>query len=949
MKVQKLILKNWKCFRDETTFNFEGNINLIYGENEAGKSTAIEALRRVFFDKHTTSGEKMKAVEPWGGEGLAPNVKVLFKKEDEEYRIEKRFLYSEYSSLEKKVKGDWEKIAEGDAADKEIIDMVGGTLPGRGASKPKNWGMAQALWTQQGKIIPEDEFNTNFKEKIRKMIGEFVPSEQGSEITEKIKSEFESNLTPKTRALRKGGELKELDVKREKQEEKVKELKTKLEETEEIRAKLEDEKIEKKALIEKQEKAEERLENAKEGVEAAEAHKKLREEKEEELSDLENEFKELDDRIEEIEEREGEIDDKEEEKEDLVDKIEEKNDEKESKSEKIDELKEEKDELDKQLDKKENNLEDFRLVNQIIQKKKEMELISNKLENAIELKEKIKDLEQEIEEIEAPDKGEFEELKEIHDELREKEIQMETIGLQANIIAKSELEGDIYLDDEKEFFELTEGDEKEWTTPQNLSLKIDELIDVNIKSGSEDVKELKERIDELKGQFEAKTDVYETNEIEELRGMMQKLKDLKRQVRGSKENFKDIELPKLPSIEETNGVCPFCDNEHRDGEPYGMETYYENHVQDCASEKDEINLLKILKKRKKKQMKIKWNQIDNQDIVEDYKSFKDIKNKQNKIEKKINDLKGDKEKLKSNKKSLKQEIEGLEKEVDNIDQEISEIKEEKNGLRGELRTARKELEDLKDDGMAMDERKEKRDKIEVEVKKVEDRVNDLQDEKKKKEDRPFKELEQAEKSFNNIEEEINKVENKISKLKGQLKEKVKEGIHSKLTKAQEKLSSLKREKERKGTKVRAIEMLHDLINYHKKESMRTVMKPLEDSINEDLERIIGREKYNVNLSKGIKPDTIKPTTWNTKADTDLLSYGTKEQIAFSFRLSLGNILSEEEKQLVILDDPLANTDNPRLHRSIGVLEEYSKNLQIILITCDKTKYSGLSDPNIIEL
>jgi len=949
MKVQKLILENWKCFRDETTFNFDGNINLIYGENEAGKSTAIEALRRGFFDKHTTSGKKMKAVEPWGAEGLSPHVKVLFKKEDEEYRIEKKFLYSEYSSLEKKVEGNWEKIAEGDAADKEIIDMVGGTLPGRGASKPKNWGMAQALWTQQGKIIPEDEFNTNFKEKIRKMIGEFVPSEQGGEITEKIKSEFGSNLTPKTRALRKGGELKELDDKKEEQEEKVKELKTKLEETEEIRAKLEDEKIEKKALTEEKEKAEERLEKANEAVKDAKAHKELREEKEEELSDLENEFKELDDKIEEIEEREGEIDDKEEEKEDLVAKIEDKIDEKESKSRKIDELKDERDELDKQLDKIENELENIRSVDQIIQKKKEKELISNKLEKATELKEEIDDLEEEIEEIEAPDKGEFEELKGLNNELKEKEIQMETIGLQANIIAKSELEGKIHLDDEKEFLELSEGDEKEWTTPQNLSLKIDTLVDVNIKSGSEDVKELKNRINELEDQFEAKTDIYETRDIEGLREMMQKLKDLKRQVRDSKEKFKDMDLPKLPSIEETNGICPFCDNEHRDGKPYEMETYYENHVKDCASEMDEINLLKILEERKEKQIKIRWNQISNEDIVEDYKGSEDLKNKQNKIERKIDELKSDKEKLKSDKKSLNQDIEEVEKKIDSIDKEISEIKEKKDGLRGELRTDRKELEDLKDDGMDMDERKEKRDKIELEVKKVKNRVDDLQDEKENKEDRPFKELEQAEESLHNIEGDINRVDKEISKLKGQLKEKVKEGIHSKLTKAQEKLSSLEREKERKENKVRAIEMLHDLINYHKEESMRTVMKPLEDSINEDLQRIIGRKKYNVNLSKGIKPDTIKPTTWDTKADTDLLSYGTKEQIAFSFRLSLGKILSEEEKQLVILDDPLANTDNPRLHRSIRILEEYSDDLQIILITCDKTKYSSLSDPNIIEL
>lgn len=82
---------------------------------------------------------------------------------------------------------------------------------------------------------------------------------------------------------------------------------------------------------------------------------------------------------------------------------------------------------------------------------------------------------------------------------------------------------------------------------------------------------------------------------------------------------------------------------------------------------------------------------------------------------------------------------------------------------------------------------------------------------------------------------------------------------------------------------------------------------------------------------------------------DDLSYGTKEQLAFSIRLALADILSEDENQMVVLDDPLTNTDNTRLRKALDLLECYGRKVQILLITCDKSKYAGLNRKNMIEI
>ncbi|NLJ04844.1 MAG: hypothetical protein GX435_03930, partial [Exilispira sp.] len=82
---------------------------------------------------------------------------------------------------------------------------------------------------------------------------------------------------------------------------------------------------------------------------------------------------------------------------------------------------------------------------------------------------------------------------------------------------------------------------------------------------------------------------------------------------------------------------------------------------------------------------------------------------------------------------------------------------------------------------------------------------------------------------------------------------------------------------------------------------------------------------------------------------DNLSFGTEEQIWFLFRLALGRLLSHEEKQLVVLDDPLANTDVSRLHRALQILEDAANQLQIIVVTCDIDKYNWLSNANYITM
>ena len=47
MQIEKLVIQNFKGFKERFTVNLNSGLNIIVGDNEAGKSTIIEAINLV--------------------------------------------------------------------------------------------------------------------------------------------------------------------------------------------------------------------------------------------------------------------------------------------------------------------------------------------------------------------------------------------------------------------------------------------------------------------------------------------------------------------------------------------------------------------------------------------------------------------------------------------------------------------------------------------------------------------------------------------------------------------------------------------------------------------------------------------------------------------------------------------------------------------------------------
>ncbi|MBC7294477.1 MAG: AAA family ATPase, partial [Thermoleophilia bacterium] len=307
MRLTGLALRNWRGFRDGVELNFDADITVIVGPNESGKSTLIEAAIRGLFDRHTAGGQAVEALQPWGS-SLAPEVCVTFRTRDQCYRIRKRFLVQPSSQLSQLVNGQWELIAEGDAADRKVLELIGGKMPGAGLSKSQHHGIIQALWVPQGSEELPSAWNREVTDTLEAVLGTATQTAETTALELRIREEHHKLLTEVRGDPKSGGELdrvlnelreteklyKDVRAQRQGLEGKIQELTRRQEEIREIQA----EYLEARG----------RLKELEEDVEAAREHMQLRLDLKNQLDHAERDYEALSRRVKAIEEARKAID-----------------------------------------------------------------------------------------------------------------------------------------------------------------------------------------------------------------------------------------------------------------------------------------------------------------------------------------------------------------------------------------------------------------------------------------------------------------------------------------------------------------------------------------------------------------------------------------------------------------------------------------------------------------
>jgi energy-coupling factor transporter ATP-binding protein EcfA2 len=171
MWVHAIELEHWRLFnqRRMRVGELSPGINLIVGPNEAGKSTLVDAMARLLFDRpKTTSASHLR---PWGTE-VTPEGALELEAEGQRYRIEKRFHPTSGSALLLLDQGmGFAAFREDEAVQDFVHRLVGGQKVGRGLTRSENWGLLRLLWALQDEDVVPPEPAPEVQERLGPLLG----------------------------------------------------------------------------------------------------------------------------------------------------------------------------------------------------------------------------------------------------------------------------------------------------------------------------------------------------------------------------------------------------------------------------------------------------------------------------------------------------------------------------------------------------------------------------------------------------------------------------------------------------------------------------------------------------------------------------------------------------------------------------------------------------------
>ncbi|MDO4910514.1 MAG: AAA family ATPase [Corynebacterium sp.] len=136
-------------------------------------------------------------------------------------------------------------------------------------------------------------------------------------------------------------------------------------------------------------------------------------------------------------------------------------------------------------------------------------------------------------------------------------------------------------------------------------------------------------------------------------------------------------------------------------------------------------------------------------------------------------------------------------------------------------------------------------------------------------------------------------------------------------------------------KANAIKKLYDTVMRCREEKNRQYAAPFVEKLTTYGAKLFGSD-FNINMDEKLG------ITGRSDIDFLTLSGGAKEQLAFLRTLVIADMVAEENRVPVIIDDALGNSDSTRLERMGALINELSEDKQVIILTCSPERFATVS-------
>lgn len=151
----------------------------------------------------------------------------------------------------------------------------------------------------------------------------------------------------------------------------------------------------------------------------------------------------------------------------------------------------------------------------------------------------------------------------------------------------------------------------------------------------------------------------------------------------------------------------------------------------------------------------------------------------------------------------------------------------------------------------------------------------------------------------------------------------------------------------------SLRLLSQLIEEEKARAQQEVFRPLQDRVHRSFSALVG-ERYRVGIDNDLNLEISGKALsgdYMTVAE-EALSFGTREQLSFLFRLAIAAQLSGREPAVMVLDDSFVNTDLRRLPVLLDMLMKREPEIQFLVFTCrpgDYLAYLSRADEKYLRL
>jgi hypothetical protein len=894
--LRSISVSGWRCFADAIEVGpFQEGLNVIHAPNATGKSTLFEAMRRGLLDAHRVTGKDAEAIRPWG-RAVTPTVTVEFSHGGQEYRITKRFLDSPSSKLERKEGGHFVSLADSGKADEMVRTMISKNAPGRGLSRPENWGLAQVLWTTQGDLALgglSDDLVADISSSLKKQVAE--PS--ASPIERKVEEAYLKMFTPtgKYRAGKDASAVVQLEEKLEAARAERAAAVTKQREyedasrrVEELRATRAQARHDAEAIGKELAKARSRADSYREltseskqrveSVKAEEARNTDLRRRMEDIVNTKREIKQATDSLRRIE------DNLPLQQRELLQR------EKEAAGTKsaVEDARKERPKVDAARELAEQ-------ARQFLDNTKALTALDGELQKITTALEALDRRKKERAELVAPDDKAMRAIRKAVKKRDEAQLRIETSLITLEVVPEKSGKLIIVTGEEPGEVKLSPGIPTRVTGSPEVVADLPGVSRLRASGPAGSVEEHRAERAEAEREIQNLTKPFGTSDVESLEALLEKSRALDKKI-GDAENQIETWLSgrTLDDLQRQRSEVQAVSAKMIQDHPEWQQKPPDPSALRSASDDARRSFVGRVEKAESD-----WDAAQNA----------------------LAAARGKSEQASSQAEAARTMIKSLETRL--------------TELTGDGRSDEQRAEELKRITLSWDAAKAKLEEISA-------RLSEFKD-------NPVTTAATLEKQVQAAEETANKALIAENREERHLEDLNAEGTYSLLAVVGERVAALEAEMAAERLRAEAIRLLRDTLLDCRAEAVAAVAGPVEAVATQMVQRIAGERLGRLKLGDAFGPASVVPEISGEEVSLDAVSGGEREQIYLATRLALAEVLARGERQMVVLDDAMTFTDAGRMARVLAILEEESQHLQIVILTCHPERYRGVEGAGFVDL